>query len=194
MKEALAMHPEWNGDWQMPANIRKAEIDIRNGSLIRELDALADASPSPTPTPKPRPKDPDLDQYYEEPLPMDPVEMFVTKVPPEFRRIELFVIGTVPNRAMLPITEETADESEQEPRPSPTPAPVNETWQDGTEPPEPRPPSGQERAPASAAASGTVTVMICSLSGMRANKTCPTSESKIFRSGTAPKDSCTFHR
>src|SRR6185369_12098735 len=37
MKEALALHPEWNGDWQMPANVRKAEIDSRNGKLIREL-------------------------------------------------------------------------------------------------------------------------------------------------------------
>src|SRR5215213_8170746 len=35
MKEALQLHPEWNGDWAMPANVRRAEVDIRNGLLIR---------------------------------------------------------------------------------------------------------------------------------------------------------------
>ena len=37
MKAALDQHPEWNGDWTEPDGIRKAEIDIRNGKLIREL-------------------------------------------------------------------------------------------------------------------------------------------------------------
>ena len=37
MREALNEHPEWNGDWQMPESVKKAEIDTRNGSLIREL-------------------------------------------------------------------------------------------------------------------------------------------------------------
>ena len=27
MREALNLNPEWNGDWKMPENIRKAEID-----------------------------------------------------------------------------------------------------------------------------------------------------------------------
>ncbi|MDM7923064.1 MAG: PBP1A family penicillin-binding protein, partial [Pyrinomonadaceae bacterium] len=52
MKEALARHPDWNGDWAMPAGVRKAEIDIRNGSLVRELDGIAatraNVEPSPT--------------------------------------------------------------------------------------------------------------------------------------------------
>ncbi len=42
MQEALKLHPEWNGDWAMPANLRKAEIDIRNGALIRETDDGSD--------------------------------------------------------------------------------------------------------------------------------------------------------
>src|SRR5690606_8712493 len=46
MKAALALHPEWNGDWAMPAGIRRAEIDIRNGSLIRPLDDLASTDPN----------------------------------------------------------------------------------------------------------------------------------------------------
>src|SRR4029078_4636118 len=73
MKEALAMHPEWNGDWTMPANVRKAEIDTRNGALIREIEN-ADAIPSlsPTPTPKSKKsKDPNA-AVYEEPTPATP--------------------------------------------------------------------------------------------------------------------------
>jgi membrane carboxypeptidase/penicillin-binding protein len=43
MREALNLHPEWNGDWQMPSTVRKAEIDTRSGKLIRELsDAEAE--------------------------------------------------------------------------------------------------------------------------------------------------------
>src|SRR5258708_29251985 len=38
MKQALSLHPEWNGDWQMPDSIRKAEIDSRDGTILRELD------------------------------------------------------------------------------------------------------------------------------------------------------------
>src|SRR5258708_39761250 len=38
MKQALVRHPEWNGDWQMPDSIRKAEIDSRDGTILRELD------------------------------------------------------------------------------------------------------------------------------------------------------------
>ncbi|QYO66123.1 transglycosylase domain-containing protein [Leptolyngbya sp. 7M] len=53
MKAALDLHPEWNGDWQMPATIRKAEIDIRNGSLIRELDGAENATVAAQPTPSP---------------------------------------------------------------------------------------------------------------------------------------------
>ena len=33
MTAALAAHPEWTGDWQMPANIQQAEIDPRTGQL-----------------------------------------------------------------------------------------------------------------------------------------------------------------
>jgi len=192
MKEALAIHPEWNGDWAMPANVRKAEIDIRNGSLIRELDAAATTTASPTPTPTPvRPKNPEFDQYYDEPAP-SPVELFVTNVPAEFRRVELFVAGTVPNRSMLPISEETFIDESSEPKPSPTPTPLSETWQDGTEPPDPKSQTGMSRPPGRSA--GFVTIMVCPLTGMRATANCDGKESKTFRSGTEPKDFCTFHR
>ena len=197
MKEALQMHPEWNGDWALPLNVRKAEIDIRNGSLIRELDALADASPTPTPIPTPiRPKDPTLEQYYEEP-PSEPIEIFVTNVPAEFRRVELFVSGTVPNHSLIPIPGDELDYGPTGGRPSPSPTPVTGTWQEGSEPPGntgPQPVGRDTSRGRGDEADGNVTIMICPLTGMRATSNCPTKEAKTFRTGTAPLEFCTFHR
>src|SRR3982751_3876031 len=33
MSAALAAHPEWGGDWQMPDTVQQAEIDTRTGTL-----------------------------------------------------------------------------------------------------------------------------------------------------------------
>jgi penicillin-binding protein 1B len=35
MTAALAAHPEWNGDWQMPENIQQVEIDPTTGELAK---------------------------------------------------------------------------------------------------------------------------------------------------------------
>ena len=187
MKEALQMHPEWNGDWTMPPNVKKAEIDIRNGGLIRELDPL-EASPTPSPTPK-RTKDPNIPDY-DEPTPDSP-DLYVTNVPAEFRRIELFIAGTVPNRALLEGPDEDLQAGEPTPLPSHSPTPLDETWQDGNEPPKndaPKPDRGVSSE------IGNVTVMICPLTGMRATVNCPDKQPKTFRAGTEPKEFCTFHR
>src|SRR5205807_8285089 len=114
--------------------------DIRNGALIQELDATTEAAPIATPTPTPTPKKPkkpgDLD-YYDDPLPPEPKDIYVTNVPAEFRRVELFIAGTVPARSLLPISEEDLEGKSRRPAPSPTP--LDDTWQDLTEPPEERP-------------------------------------------------------
>ncbi len=191
MKETLRLHPDWNGDWIMPANIKKAEIDIRNGGLIRELDLITEAS-SPTPTPVPSPtrfRDPNGGPYYEQ-EPPTPLELFVTNVPAEFRRVELFVAGTVPNRSLVPILDE--DPNGGLPTPTPSPTPLTETWQDGVESPDEAPPIEREMEPARV--SSMVTVMICPLTKMRATDNCRDKVSKSFRAGTEPKDFCTFHR
>lgn len=182
MKEAVRLHPEYNGDWTMPANVRKAEIDIRNGSLIRELDA----TPTPDATPLPSPSiDPELQQYLD-PEPTPPVEVFVTNVPAEFRRIELFIAGTVPNRSLIPI-----DEVGNVPMPNPdaSATPVTQSWQDASEgrtpPPTPEPDDNDQPG---------VTVSVCFLTGMRATVNCRDKESRSFKPGTEPKEFCTFHR
>jgi penicillin-binding protein 1B len=126
MQKALGVHPEWNGDWAMPPNVRKAEIDTRNGALIRELDtATADASAPATPTPTPyKPADPALAQYYE-PEPTPTPDIYNTNVPTEFRRTELFIAGTLPMRSFS-----NPDDQTQNGKPTPSPTPINETWQD----------------------------------------------------------------
>lgn len=129
VRAALNIHPEWNGDWTMPAGIRKAEIDIRDGSLIREIDGSeeADASAAPTPSPSPTPDAADDPAWMTDLLP-DPEKQFVTDVPEEFRRIELFIAGTIPNRKLI-----EPDEEAIPPDSNPNSLPVPETWQSESE-------------------------------------------------------------
>ncbi len=197
MQEALREHPEWNGDWPMPATVRKAEIDIRDGSLIRELTDTGDA-PGPEPTAKPSPlptatpaEDPAWSTEIAPPAP----EIYVTNVPAEFRRVELFVGGTVPNKTLI---EQPAVENYEENVPSPdstpsepadpaepTPTPLNGTWQDGSTP------NGNSRERSSTPRN--VSVVVCSLTGMRATQYCPKREMKSFVPGSEPTEYCTFH-
>ncbi|MEQ1642336.1 MAG: PBP1A family penicillin-binding protein [Pyrinomonadaceae bacterium] len=195
MKEAMRLHPEWNGDWAMPANLRKAEIDIRSGALIRELDALAETSPSATPSPTPKQITDLTDPYYEDPV-IEPKEVFVTNVPAEFRRVEIFVAGTVPNRQLIPMNEDQpGDEIPPQPKAAASATPVTETWQDAQpdgSAPDGGPGKRENRPPATG--SGETTVMVCPVSGQRATARCPDKESRSFKRGSEPKDFCTFHR
>jgi len=190
MQKALRKHPEWNADWVAPPNVRKAEIDTRNGSLIREIDPTA-AEPSPTPTPTPyKPSDPELQRFYP-PEPPQAADVFVSNVPAEFRRIELFIAGTQPMKAFANPDQEVPAEL-----PAPSPTPLSETWEDA-EPPGDK--SGlQEVTPTPArergGESGMVTVTICPVSGKRANSHCPIRELRSYQAGTEPKAFCTFHR
>jgi penicillin-binding protein 1B len=195
MQKALAAHPEWNGDWTMPANVRKAEIDVRNGALIRELGAITTSSPTPVPSPTRRGASGPDDPYYE-PEPLPEPDIYVTNVPAEFRRVELFIAGTVPNRSLLP---PPGYEEDDIGKPTPVPSPVTGTWQDETNPDDPNAPPGNDSDPQSRTRSaeterGSVTVMICPLTGMRATSNCPEKKAKTFRAGTEPTEFCSFHR
>ena len=189
MKAALDMHPEWNGDWTMPASVRKAEIDIRNGALVRELDAVetAEARPMPSVSPTPKRYDPAVDDpdWAVERVP-ETKDIFVTDVPAEFRRVELFIAGTLPNRQLL-----TEEDMVPESEPNPTQTPLVETLQDQVESNSNAPPDRPNRR--SANSHGNL-VFICPITGMRATINCPTRESKLFREGSEPKEFCTFHR
>ena len=129
VREALNIHPEWNSDWVMPTGIRKAEIDIRNGSLIREVEGgdAADTESTPSPSPTPTPTPPDDPAWLTDLIP-EPQEQFVTEVPEEFRRIELFIAGTIPIRKLIEPGEE-----DNPPDSNPPPSPNPETWQDESE-------------------------------------------------------------
>lgn len=188
MQAALKMHPEWNGDWAMPANIRRAEIDTRTGDLVRELDAVETASASETPDPS---------------LGADSVAATTTQeptieVPSEFRRVELFIPGTVPAKK-LPTTEteiqydpDTGEPLPPPDRPEPTPKPLDETWQDGADDSTPSR-NGNTSRQHTDGRPRTVSVKICPLTGMRATVNCPNPQLRSFEAGTEPKDFCTFH-
>lgn len=208
MQAALRLHPEWNGDWAMPANIRKAEIDTRNGSVIRELDPnealnIRDKDDEAKRKERPTPPAGSTGPTGEAPmidLPAPPADIYVTDVPAEFRRIELFIPGTIPNKKLVggedelplldPETGEPIEAIEPTEKPTPTPTPVHETWQDGAEPPGNQ---NNNTRPAADRRLKNISVMICPLTGMRATSNCPDAVRRTFPAGTEPKEFCTFH-
>src|SRR5207237_9749377 len=85
MQAALTLHPEWQGDWQMPAGIQQAEIDTRTGLLAPPDDefkrtelfvngtAPTEESVEPTDEQTPPPAEMDEENNYPyEPAPIPP--------------------------------------------------------------------------------------------------------------------------
>lgn len=192
MRETLSQHPEWNGDWQIPDSVQKAEIDTRNGKLIRQLTGVPEeiAMTSP-PVPTPNNSVPDIDTPIP-PIASEPKNIYVTDVPAEFRRTELFVAGTMPNKALLPSDEvNLLDEAalETNPRPSATPF---VSWEEAQQMQNEKRTSSDAGATTSEAEQN-VTIMTCDLTGMRATVNCPYKHPQIFNLGAEPKEFCTFH-
>jgi len=201
MQQALRDHPEWNGDWSMPAGVRKAEIDLRDGSLIREVDETAAAEPVQTPQPSPSPattveglSDP---AWATENAPVQ-TEIIASNIPAEFRRIELFVAGSVPSRTMGVAADEDAldygdpaslPSGEPPADPASSPTPVSGTWQQNSE----NNANSLSREDRRATRPRDISVVICPLTGMRATSNCPKRELRSYRSGKEPHDFCTFH-
>ena len=203
MKEALQLHPEWNGDWPMPANVRKAEVDIRNGLLIREIEGVdaAEAKPTPAASVSPTPPIEGLDDpaWATQQSP-ELKENFATNVPPEFRRIELFVGGTIPPREMIDTSEPVYDDSGLSPEPqqlppsepTPSPTPLTNTWENLEN--RSNSSGSSRRSSSSGTDRGNVTVMVCPVTGMRVTSNCPYGEARTFQKGNEPKEFCTLHR
>ncbi len=187
MREALREHPEWNGDWKMPGSIRKAEIDIRNGSLIRELtNSEADSVKTQQEVLK---KNADANGENESQIsktPQDLKDLYVSNIPDEFRRIELFIGGTVPNKMLVPIEEVDLDKQNSTPTPTPTPF---TTWSEAQkEEKEDKSKSAENKSSVD-----RITVMFCPISQKRATSKCPNMRSKVFAKGTEPKEFCPLH-
>ncbi len=183
MREALNLYPEWNGDWQMPETVRQAEIDSRSGKLIRELNNAEAESVKAQQTAIKN----NSNSKTNNAEPTAPKEIYITNVPPEFRRIEYFVGGTVPVKALIP-----ADETDANPNPEATATPFT-TWeqqqmQKGNANTA-NPSSEVERS----GIQKNMTVMICPTSGMRATLYCPTKRPETFVEGSEPKEFCPFH-
>lgn len=185
MRQALNLHPDWNGDWTMPDSVRQAEIDSRTGNILRELDPKqadlvnaqqkvlkknANTSPSPTP---------------ETPL---FVNSFLSNIPLEFRRVELFILGTLPINT-TPQIDTTADINNNLPEATPTPF---TTWEEAEEGKTDKPKT-KNSEPQQTEVTQTITVMVCQKSRMRATLNCPEKEAKTYKNGTEPKDFCFLH-
>ena len=193
MREALSQNPDWNGDWQMPATVQKAEIDTRTGKLVKDLNA------DETETVQPQQTVSQENGYTDLPtldLP-ETKKLFVTEVPPEFRRIELFIAGTAPNKMLLPTTDEnylTEDQLNQTSiTPTPTATPFM-SWEEAQQKNQSnkKNDSGENYKP-TPEIRRNVTIMVCDLTGMRATRNCPHTHPKTFDEGEEPKEFCTFH-
>jgi membrane peptidoglycan carboxypeptidase len=195
MRVALNEHPEWNGDWQMPDSVRRAEIDTRNGKLVRELTDADAESLKAQQTALKNSASAKADTNTDIPENTPDANIYVSDVPSEFRRVELFVLGTVPNKLLLPTNESITDLSETTPiAPSPTSTPFT-TWQDAQQNPS-RKQSNSAMEDNELEEKGfqqNITTMICPITGMRATSNCPEKRPQSFKLGNEPKEFCTFH-
>ena len=100
MQTALTIHPEWQGDWQMPAGIQQADIDTRTGLLATPDDpfkrtelfvngtAPTEQSTEPTDEATPMPDETNDDgnyTYEPAPIPPDDTQPAPTPTPPHTR-------------------------------------------------------------------------------------------------------------
>ncbi len=189
MRHALDQHPDWNGDWQIPNGIRKAEIDTQTGKVLREITEDQDkqiqvlknganannantSNPIDTPTP---------DEIAKIPEP---------NIPPEFRRIELFINGTVPTKLIdVPDDPLSPDQLEKQtlekviPKPEKTPLVDDSALDDPSK-------------PGKIINKGSITLMICPTTGYIAAPSCVGMKPKTFKVGEDPKLYCSpeFHK
>lgn len=118
MREALRIRPEYQGTWEIPTGIIRAEIDRRNGGLIRELSEGEEAL-APVDEPAVR-----------EDVSVAPDKTAIaTPEPTTSKRVELFIIGTVPVRSAQEPQQDEAlkpeDPSVDSPPEEPSGKPVN---------------------------------------------------------------------
>ena len=126
MRETLRLHPEWNGDWVKPDSDQtggnrysKREFDSRNVTrrrLFGQRPARGSGKESRTAIHLPLPGEA-----------VAPKSVYVDDVPKEFRRIEYFISGTIPNRALVPILDDDTDGTGDGAKATPTPF---TTWED----------------------------------------------------------------
>lgn len=183
MSAALAAHPEWGGDWQMPPGVQEAEIDLSTGAL-----ASAAAAPVAPPAVTGETED----------VMMEPVA-----IRPVVKRKEYFINNTVPTEPASTVNEENAPElpetEAQDGLADETlpPAFPNDTPSDDNYSPAPRAPvvprlegRGVRQPDGSTRLMGTVTLDIDPTTGLIAAASCPVIRSKSFQIGQQPTQYC----
>ncbi len=191
MRETLREHPEWNGDWTKPASIQTAEIDVRNGSVIRDLDNAESESVKTQQEIIKQNSNSNPAANIGEP-PQNLKELYISNIPNEFRRVEIFISGTVPNKMLIPVTDQAFDRPDLEQTPNPTPTPFT-TWQEAQKEKKGQKESEIDEDEISANMVDTITLMYCPVSKKRATANCPNMYSKVFKKGNEPKEFCPIH-
>lgn len=191
MRAALKRNPEWNGDWMKPDTIVHAEIDIRNGNLLHELsdDEVKSIKAQNGVLEKKSVNEVDKEEVYETDVEyMEKLKrLYIASVPKKFRRIELFIGGTLPDKFILP------DEFTKEPSiESGLHTTLFKTWQDAQEEQEERLKGfvfdGRARK-----SMDSKPLVYCLISGKLANPTCPDVELKTSEKSADPKEFCQIH-
>jgi len=112
-------------------------------------------------------------------------KQYLLNVPKEFRRVELFISGTIPTKFTLPESENLDSDVA---KPSPTATPFT-TWQESEE--------GQKKSESEEKKNSKTreftTIMYCPTTKLRATAYCPDKEAKTYPKGDEPKDFCPVH-
>jgi penicillin-binding protein 1B len=210
MKSALELYPEWNGDWQMPDTIVKAEIDIRNGKVLRELsnpDEITNTQSKPENEVQQSDSRQQTNLNQQNGLESQRSENadagnLSDEVPPEFRRIELFIRGTLPVKSKEYKEVEEYKENEISPEsenyesvqnaPEASPVPTSTSVLPWVEEKDNK--SGQKEPTSDKTPiSFKILISVCPSSGLKATPKCPSKELREFNKGEEPKEFCYIH-
>jgi penicillin-binding protein 1B len=163
MSAALASHPEWTGDWQMPSGVEQAVVDTTTGGLATESSAI---------------KRTELFIAGTAPFaPAEPTDEMLTEG-------EMDVLDETVSDELAPTPPSISGEnSDEDPSLNMPPPPRTRT------PPrlEGR---GVLQPDGSTRLSGTITLDIDPTTGLLASRACQVTRQQVFQIGTEPKRSC----
>ncbi len=172
MSSALAEHPEWATDWQMPTGVTQAEIDARTGGLIDpEAAAIIDVN-GVVQNPVKR-----LELFVGNTAPIAPIVPTLDEYADETAFSEDYDATPVPD---LPVIEPSS-RAPVAPLNLPNPTRGRTPTLEGR---------GVLLPDGSTRLVGTVTVDIDPTTGLLATSSCPVSRSKTYPLGQQPTRSC----
>lgn len=161
MNVALNSHPEWRGDWQMPAGIQQVEIDPQTGGLASAYSLNRRT-----------------ELFINGTAPIAPVAPSGEEFPPGIDANEEFEYGPAPN---LPPTTAPDGMSPPPPNDGTTPQRGRTPTLEGT---------GVPQTDGSTRLLRTISIDVCPTSNLLAAPTCPVERTQTFAIGQEPRRYC----